>query len=89
MSWADFDSFWRNFNRTYILVYTDAQVDTVKALVGQDMDDTAMYAHSAARLNENMTPIQKTPLPRLISAPRSSAWASIKRQRRHSTRRAY
>ena len=37
---------WRVFNRTYIVVYTDAQAATVKAIVGDEMDDATMYAHA-------------------------------------------
>ncbi|MBI4789180.1 MAG: C39 family peptidase [Chloroflexi bacterium] len=37
---------WRVFNRTYIVLYTDAQAATVKAIVGDETDDATMYAHA-------------------------------------------
>src|SRR5581483_4181905 len=44
VTWQDLDANWRNFNRTYLLVYTDAQAHAVNAIVGKDMDDATMYA---------------------------------------------
>lgn len=49
VSWADLDNFWRDFNRTYILVYPPNKQDTIRALVGEDMDDATMYAMAAQR----------------------------------------
>ncbi len=43
------DSDWKAFNRTYILLYTDAQAPLVRALLGTDTDDAAMYAAAVTR----------------------------------------
>ncbi len=37
---------WRVFNRTYLVLYTDAQAATVSAIIGSDADDGTRYAHS-------------------------------------------
>jgi uncharacterized protein YvpB len=52
VAWRDVDNHWRNFNRTYILFYTDAQEPMVRAIIGEDMDDTTMYAKAAQRAQD-------------------------------------
>lgn len=52
VAWSDVDAHWRNFNRTYIIVYTDAQEPIVRAIVGEDLDDDTMYAKAAQRAQE-------------------------------------
>jgi len=52
VTWQDLDANWRNFNRTYLLVYTDAQAHAVNAIVGKDMDDATMYAKAAQRAQD-------------------------------------
>jgi hypothetical protein len=47
--YEDFDRFWRHFNRTYIIVHRPDQAQTVAAILGADMDDTAMYTGALAR----------------------------------------
>jgi tetratricopeptide (TPR) repeat protein len=42
VSYQQFDSDWRVFNRTYVLVYPLEQAETVAAIIGPDMDDTVM-----------------------------------------------
>ena len=49
VSWSDLDDHWRDFNRTYILVYKDAQAPMVNAVIGSEMDDATMYANAAQR----------------------------------------
>jgi tetratricopeptide (TPR) repeat protein len=39
---------WRVFNRTYLVFYTDAQAATVRAIVGDQMDDSTMYTRASA-----------------------------------------
>lgn len=52
VTWQELDAHWRNFNRTYLLVYTDAQADIVNAIVGSDLDDATMYAKAAQRAQD-------------------------------------
>ncbi|MCK6628470.1 MAG: C39 family peptidase [Anaerolineae bacterium] len=47
VTYEQFDSDWRVFNRTYVLVYPSEQAETVAAIIGPDMDDTT--------LNERLT----------------------------------
>jgi hypothetical protein len=42
------DWYWSHFNRTYIIVYTDAQADTVVRLLGVDMDNNSNIAAALA-----------------------------------------
>ncbi len=37
---------WRVFNRTYLVIFTDAQANAVKSIIGADADDTTMFSHS-------------------------------------------
>jgi hypothetical protein len=46
LPYVAFDLDWRVFNRTYIVVYSDAQESAVKAIVGDNMDDATMYARA-------------------------------------------
>lgn len=52
VTWQELDDHWRDFNRTYLLVYTDEQADVVNAIVGEDLDDATMYAKAAQRAQE-------------------------------------
>lgn len=52
VSWQELDSQWRNFNRTYLVVYTDAQANVVNEILGEDLDDATMYAKAAQRAQE-------------------------------------
>lgn len=52
VSWDEVETFWKHFNRTYILMYTDAQEPTVRAILGEDLDDDTMYAYAAQRAQE-------------------------------------
>jgi len=38
-----FDADWRAFNRTYVAIYPKEKADVVAAIVGEDVDDKAMY----------------------------------------------
>ena len=46
LRYADFDRMWRAFNRTYIPIYRPEQEPLVRAIIGQDWDDNAMYRKS-------------------------------------------
>lgn len=47
-----FDGVWREFNRTYLLMYTKGQTPIVRTILGSEVDDLAMYANSAAQAQE-------------------------------------
>lgn len=52
VAWQELDQRWRNFNRTYILFYTEQQEPMVRAIIGEDMDDTTMYTRAAQRAQD-------------------------------------
>lgn len=52
VAWQDVDANWRNFNRTYLVLYTPAQEPLVRAIIGEDMDDATMFAKAAQRAQE-------------------------------------
>lgn len=52
VAWEEMETFWRHFNRTYVLVYTDAQEPLVRAILGDELDDDTMYAYAAQRAQE-------------------------------------
>ncbi len=41
-----FEKYWWQFDRTYILVYTATQADTIRSIVGDQFDDTTMWTGS-------------------------------------------
>ncbi|HEX9074784.1 MAG TPA: C39 family peptidase [Anaerolineae bacterium] len=49
----DFD--WRVFNRTYLVIYTDAQASVVRNILGDDADDTTMFTHAYAQAQREVT----------------------------------
>jgi uncharacterized protein YvpB len=48
VEFAALEAFWRDFNRTYVVLYTKGQAPLVRAIIGADMDNAAMYSASAA-----------------------------------------
>lgn len=42
VTYEQFDSDWRVFNRVYVLIYPPEQAETVAAIIGPDMDDTVL-----------------------------------------------
>ena len=46
LSYADVETYWPQFNRSYIAVYPPEEAQTVARIVGEDMDDTVMWTHS-------------------------------------------
>jgi len=45
------DRYWRQFNRTYIVVYKPERQATVTRILGTDMDDAAMRMEHAISSN--------------------------------------
>ncbi len=43
-----FDSYWRQFDRTYLVIYPNDLADQVTALLGDQLDDATMWAGSLA-----------------------------------------
>ncbi|MBN1219338.1 MAG: C39 family peptidase [Anaerolineae bacterium] len=43
VSYEQFDADWRVFNRPYIVIYPPQQAAAVKAVIGDDLDNTVMY----------------------------------------------
>lgn len=52
VAWTDVDDHWRDFNRTYIIVYPPEREAQVQALLGEDLDDDTMYAMAAQRAQQ-------------------------------------
>ena len=49
LSYAEFDQYWRQFNRTYIAFFRPEQLGMVQMMVGPMMQDEAMWAAGLAR----------------------------------------
>ena len=45
----DMDKYWRQFNRTYLVVYRPDQQDALAKIIGAEMDDATMYRNALAR----------------------------------------
>ncbi len=46
--YGDLDRYWRQFNRTYLVIYPDSQADTVAQLLGDQLDEATMWADALA-----------------------------------------
>ena len=46
LTYADVETYWPQFNRSYIAVYQPEQAETVARIVGEDLDDTIMWEKS-------------------------------------------
>lgn len=49
------DADWKAFNRTYLVLYTDAQAPVVPAILGDDVNDAAMYSHAFERAQQEFS----------------------------------
>jgi tetratricopeptide (TPR) repeat protein len=49
VSFDDMDKYWRQFNRTYIVIYKPEQAETLSKIIGGEMDDATMYQNALAR----------------------------------------
>jgi len=45
----EMDKYWRQFNRTYIVVYKSEQAEALAKIIGAEMDDATMYRNALAR----------------------------------------
>lgn len=48
ISYADFDTYWQQFNRTYIVLYPPEQETAVAHILGANWDDTTMWQNALA-----------------------------------------
>ncbi len=48
IAYDQFDAWWKVFDRTYIVLYKDAQAPLVQGILGAEMDDKVMWARSLA-----------------------------------------
>jgi len=48
LAYAEVEEYWPHFNRSYIVVYEPDQADLVAQIIGEDMDDVAMWQDSLA-----------------------------------------
>jgi len=46
--YAQFDKYWRQFNRTYLVIYPNDKAGQVTSLLGDQLDDATMWAGSLA-----------------------------------------
>ncbi|MBI5566295.1 MAG: tetratricopeptide repeat protein [Chloroflexi bacterium] len=46
--YGDLDRYWRQFNRTYLIIYPESQAGTVAQLLGDQLDDAVMWADALA-----------------------------------------
>jgi tetratricopeptide (TPR) repeat protein len=49
VSFDDMEKYWRQFNRTYLVVYRPDQQAAVAKIIGAEMDDATMYRNALAR----------------------------------------
>lgn len=61
VDFGSLDSDWRQFNRTYVLIYNKGQAPIVAAILGDDMNDSKMYANAAAQARFEMASNSKDP----------------------------
>ncbi|MBI5303739.1 MAG: C39 family peptidase [Chloroflexi bacterium] len=54
ITFDDLDKDWRAFNRLYLVVYTEDQAARVRAIIGEAMDDRAMYTQAVTRAREEI-----------------------------------
>jgi tetratricopeptide (TPR) repeat protein len=59
VSFDDMDRYWRQFNRTYVVVYKLDQQPTLAKLVGAEMDDATMYRDALGRAQGEVAANQK------------------------------
>lgn len=53
-SYDNLDRVWRHFDRAYLVVYPPAQASEVAAIIGEDMDDAAMYVNALQRTQSEL-----------------------------------
>jgi len=59
VSFEDMEKYWRQFNRTYVVVYKPEQQATLAKIIGAEMDDATMYHDALARAQGEVAANQK------------------------------
>jgi hypothetical protein len=59
VSFEDMEKSWRQFNRTYVVVYKQEQQPTLARIIGAEMDDATMYHNALARAQGEVVANQK------------------------------
>ena len=59
VSFEDMDKYWRQFNRTYLVVYKPDQQAALAKIIGAEMDDATMYRNALARAQGEVAANQK------------------------------
>ena len=54
IAFDDLDATWREFNRVYLIVYSDAQDARVRAMLADTLDDGRMYTQAAQRARDEI-----------------------------------
>lgn len=54
LAYATFDSYWRQFNRTYVAVYRPEQAPLVQGILGDQLQDDLMWQHSLERVSAEL-----------------------------------
>jgi tetratricopeptide (TPR) repeat protein len=55
MSYGETDALWKVFNRTYVIVYTEAQAPLVATILREDKDDRLMWQRALATAQQEVT----------------------------------
>lgn len=55
LAYQAWDLDWRVFNRTFLVIYRDAQSAAVQRIIGDDADDTAMFTHAYDQAQREVT----------------------------------
>ena len=50
LDYETLNTYWRQFNRNYVVLYRPEQSDIVRTIIGEDMDDTVMWQNSLAQV---------------------------------------
>jgi hypothetical protein len=83
ISFDDLDNEWRAFNRVYLVIYSDQQAALVRSLLGDVLNDQAMYTQAVAHAREEIAADPKdafaqfnfgSRISKLGAATRSSHW---------------
>lgn len=61
LSYDEFAPLWEVFNRRYLVVYSDELEDVVRAVVGEDLDDTTMWEGALARARSEIAQDEQNP----------------------------
>ncbi len=61
LSYREVDALWAVFNRAYVVIYDTARADAVEHILGDDLDDTAMWQRSRAAAEKAVATDERDP----------------------------